>query len=417
MKLINKFLNRETIFYLIFGVLTTIVNFVVFTPLNELGMNSIIANTIAWVAAVIFAYITNKIFVFNSTTKGITNISKEILMFFLARVFSLLVENVGLLIADIVNINTYVAKIFLAVFVVIINYVLSKLIIFNKEDSLMKTLSNKIKENNSLLVAMGIAFIVPIIILVGIFIGREVFPFGEQMYLRSDCYHQYAPFYKELYRKLTTGGSLTYSWEIGMGVNFTSLYAYYLASPVNLLLGLVPEAHIIEAMEFFIILKVALACTFCAYYLSKRYKTTSLAVAAFGLFYGFSSYYAAYSWNIMWLDCLALLPLIILGLERLVKNNKCILYCVALGISIFSNYYISIMICIYCVIYFIYLVYTDERKKTSYFVAKRSLNFIIYSVIAGGFGACLILPEIYTLGLSSSGDFNFPASLSNYFSI
>ncbi len=282
---------------------------------------------------------------------------------------------------------------------------------------MLKTTTDYFKSKSNLLLALGIAFIVPIIILVGIFIGREIYPFGDQMYLRSDCYHQYAPFYKELYRKLTEGGSLTYSWEIGMGLNFTSLYAYYLASPINLLLGLIPEAHIIEAMGCLIILKVAASCTTCAYYLSKRFNTTSLAVAAFGLFYGFSSYFAAYSWNIMWLDCMVLLPLIVLGLDRLVRDNKCFLYCVALGLSIFSNYYIAIMLCIYCVIYFIYLIFTEKRKLTSYFVAVRSLNFIIYSVIAGCFAMCLIIPEVYTLGLSSSGEFSFPETLTNYFSI
>ena len=81
-----------------------------------------------------------------------------------------------------------------------------------------------------------LAFVIPYIVLSAIYIGREIFPYGDNMYLRSDCYHQYAPFYKELYRKITTGGSLTYSWNIGMGLNFTSLFAYYLASPMNLLL-------------------------------------------------------------------------------------------------------------------------------------------------------------------------------------
>lgn len=262
-----------------------------------------------------------------------------------------------------------------------------------------------------------LAFVIPVIIMTGIFIGREVFPFGDMMYLRSDCYHQYAPFYQELYRKLSSGGSLTYSWEIGMGVNFTSLYAYYLASPINLLIGLLPSGCIIEVIGTFIILKIALSCTTCTYYLSKHFKTNSMITAAFGLFYGFSSYFAAFSWNIMWLDCMILLPLIILGLERLVKENKCFLYCISLGLAIFSNYYIAIMLCIYCVIYFVYLIFTHNKKITSYFVAKRFLNFFIYSLIAGGLAACLLLPEIYTLGLSASGDFNFPDTLTNYFSI
>jgi len=262
-----------------------------------------------------------------------------------------------------------------------------------------------------------LAFVIPYIVLSAIYIGREIFPYGDNMYLRSDCYHQYAPFYKELYRKITTGGSLTYSWNIGMGLNFTSLFAYYLASPMNLLLGFIPEGNVADFIGWMIVFKVALSCTTCSYYLSKKFDTKSLATVAFGLFYGFSSYMAAYSWNIMWLDCMILLPLIILGLERLVENNKCFLYCITLALAIFSNYYISIMLCIYMVIYFVYLLFTTKKKQTTYFVAKRVLNFIIYSLIAGGISACLLLPEIYTLGLSASSNFNFPDTLSNYFSI
>lgn len=83
-----------------------------------------------------------------------------------------------------------------------------------------------------------IAFFVPIFIMILIYLIRGIYPFGEQMYLRSDMYHQYAPFYQELANKLKEGGSLTYTWNVGMGMNFTALAAYYLASPRMTLIGL-----------------------------------------------------------------------------------------------------------------------------------------------------------------------------------
>ena len=61
---------------------------------------------------------------------------------------------------------------------------------------------------------------------------------------------------------------------------------------------------------------------------------------------------AAYNWNVMWLDVIVLAPLVILGIERLVKEGKCYLYCIALSLSILSNYYLSIMLCIFLVLYF-----------------------------------------------------------------
>lgn len=263
-----------------------------------------------------------------------------------------------------------------------------------------------------------LGFLVPFIILGGIFIGKEIIPWGENMYLRSDMYHQYAPFYKELYNKLTSGGSLEFSWNIGMGVNFTAVYAYYLASPINLLLGLLPEGYIIHAMDFLIVFKTALAGLTCSYYLSKHFNTKSAAVGAVSVFYALSSYMAAFSWNIMWLDCIFLLPLIVLGLERLVKEGKYRLYTISLGIAIFTNYYIAIMICIFAVIYFFMLLVTDTAsEKPRFYTLKKMISFGIFSLIAGGIGAIMFIPELYALGYTVSGNFSFPEVWANYFSI
>ena len=73
------------------------------------------------------------------------------------------------------------------------------------------------------------AFCIPVVIMIIIFWQRGIFPFGEESFLRTDMYHQYAPFFSEFQDKLSRGGSLLYSWNIGMGVNFSALYAYYLA--------------------------------------------------------------------------------------------------------------------------------------------------------------------------------------------
>ena len=65
----------------------------------------------------------------------------------------------------------------------------------------------------------------------------------------------------------------------------------------------------------------------------------------------------------MWLDCILLFPVIMQGLERLVKEKKGILYCISLGVSILSNYYISIMICMFMVIYYFCLLILEGRKS------------------------------------------------------
>lgn len=260
------------------------------------------------------------------------------------------------------------------------------------------------------------AFLVPVLVMVIIFVQRRIFPFGEESFLRTDMYHQYAPFFSEFHHKLKEGGSLLYSWDVGMGVNFSALYAYYLASPLNWLLILCPKSLIIEFMTYSIVIKTGLAGLAMAYYLRKHCRTQDFGIAFFAIFYALSGYMAAYSWNIMWLDCIILLPIIVLGLERLVYQKKGILYGIALGASILSNYYISIMICIFMVIYFGCLEILKGKQRIGDFF-KDCFRFALYSLLAGGLSAAVLLPEIFALQATASGKFSFPKTFSSYFSI
>lgn len=140
---------KEVITYIIFGVLTTLVNFASFWLFNRiLGERLyLVNNIIAWVIAVIFAYITNKLFVFESKSWRANTVFKEVAEFLGARIFSLIIEEGGLwLFVDILNFDSFsfsvlgfeitgklIAKVVLAVIVVILNYIFSKFIIFKKE--------------------------------------------------------------------------------------------------------------------------------------------------------------------------------------------------------------------------------------------------------------------------------------------
>ena len=141
--------KKEIINYIIFGVLTTVVNFAVFWLFNRLlGKNFyLLSNVIAWIVAVAFAYVTNRIWVFESKVTTVKGILLEVGEFFLARLFSLVVEEAGLLILvdllkfkvlsfDLFSFNVtgeMLAKVILAVIVVILNYFFSKFIIFKKQ--------------------------------------------------------------------------------------------------------------------------------------------------------------------------------------------------------------------------------------------------------------------------------------------
>lgn len=136
--------NREMLMYLFFGGLTTVVSFVTAIVSKDLfesagmgkGAVSIISTIISWICAVTFAYVTNRIWVFDSKVKGKKGILTEMVSFYGGRVFTLLVE-MGMmwLFYSVMGINYTVAKIIASVVVLILNYVISKLFVFKKKEA------------------------------------------------------------------------------------------------------------------------------------------------------------------------------------------------------------------------------------------------------------------------------------------
>lgn len=151
MKMIKDMLkkHKELLVYIFFGVLTTLVNFIAFGVFNNiLGKNFyLVSNAIAWIISVVFAYITNKLFVFHSGSFAFGILLREIIEFLFARIFSFIIEEFGMwLFIDVFNFDVYstqifdfvltgqfIVKILLAIIVVIMNYFFSKFIIFAKK--------------------------------------------------------------------------------------------------------------------------------------------------------------------------------------------------------------------------------------------------------------------------------------------
>ena len=137
--------------------------------------------------------------------------------------------------------------------------------------------------------------------------------------------------------------------------------------------------YMIEIMNMLIVMKLCASSVTFSYYISKHFHTKKCTIALFGMFYALSAYSAAYSWNIMWLDCIVLIPLIMLGLEKLVDENKCYLYCISLGLCIFTNYYISIMVCISVCLYFMCLwLHMTVTNHLEYILKRYYAGFFIH---------------------------------------
>jgi len=131
-KLKEKLLSKEVILYLVFGVLTTLVNIIVFTLLyRTLGVGTVASNVAAWVLSVLFAYVTNRTFVFESKAAGAKAVIIEAIGFFSGRIMTGLLDTVIIYVSvDILAMDDLVMKILSNVLVVILNYVISKFIVF-----------------------------------------------------------------------------------------------------------------------------------------------------------------------------------------------------------------------------------------------------------------------------------------------
>lgn len=260
-----------------------------------------------------------------------------------------------------------------------------------------------------------LSFCIPFLGLLGIFIVRGIYPFGTRSFMFSDMYHQYVPFLTEFARKLREGESLAYSWYVGLGSDFTSVYAYYLASPVYWFAALCPQSLLIEYMTFFCVVKIGLCGVAFAFYLSRRFQTKDLRIVWFSVFYAMSGFVAAYNWNHMWLDCLWLAPFVILGLEELVKNGRYRLYCISLCASIFTNYYLSIMLCIFLVLYFLLQLFTNGLTFGKKLQAV--LRFGAFSLLAGGMAGVLLFPVMSAMHVTEFHDISFPKKVKVYFNL
>ena len=123
-------LDKELFLYVVFGTLTTIVNIVVYFTLEYIGVNYIISNIIAWFLSVLFAYVTNRIWVFESKSP---NIMKEMVLFFSGRIFTGVLDTALLyLFVDILTLGNTFSKIAVEIIITILNYLLSKLIVFKE---------------------------------------------------------------------------------------------------------------------------------------------------------------------------------------------------------------------------------------------------------------------------------------------
>ena len=242
---------------------------------------------------------------------------------------------------------------------------------------------------------LWIAFGFPILICCISFALLKVYPFGSRSALIIDGVHQYIGFYEELSHQLSKGASWIFS-EHGMGYNFYSVFSYYLSSPFNLLILILMQfSYVNEAVTIVVLLKIGLTGACMAWYVQKKTEgRTDIAVVT-GCMYGLSNYILGYYSNLMWLDCIMLLPVLAFCIEEMVSRGKWKKYTLILGYCIISNYYLGFILCVFSLLYFSAVYASSEKRK--YHGLKACAKFAGSSLLAGGLAAFILFPGVFAV--------------------
>lgn len=233
-----------------------------------------------------------------------------------------------------------------------------------------------------------------------------MWPFGEKSAMMVDMHHQYAPLLAELRYDILHGGNPLYTFEVGLGANYLSLFGYYLASPFNVFLLLFPERLLAQGILFITLLKNALSGALFALCVQQIFGKRGLHIPIVSVMYSLMMYLIAYSWNLMWLDVVMIMPLVVYGFERLMHTGKFLTYVLSLAYALYANYYIGFMLCIFLVLY--YLAYCVRSRRTGKQLGVSFARFAGFSVLSAGLVAVLLIPVYFALQNTSAAGADLP---------
>ena len=245
-----------------------------------------------------------------------------------------------------------------------------------------------------------------IVCMSSIFVLSGFFPFGGKSMLTSDMRSQYVDFFAFFKHNLISD----YSFKIGIGSDAIGFFAYYLASPVNLLVFLFDNMEYAAAAIF--VLKIALcalSCSLCLKhsFLTKRAAEHDLLLAVLSNCYAFCGFTMMYSMNVIWFDNVYIFPVLILAVEKLVFEHKeYLIYISALNLLV--NFYIGIISTIFSVFY-IFALYIIQRDAV-----RKSFGLIIKCFFLGASLSCgLLMPTLIGMSKSKMSSDNKFAQLSD----
>ncbi len=236
-----------------------------------------------------------------------------------------------------------------------------------------------------------LSFAVPFLLVMAAFAANGVSPFGKNMAVTGDALFQFIDFASYLRTVVFGNNDFVYSLSKNLGGEMAGLAAYYFFSPLNLITVLFPGEMLPDALFLLFCTGPAL-CSLSMCLCLGKLKGTKWTDLIFSFSYGLSGFMIVYVELYHYYTDLILLPLIYLGLKRMIEKKKPDLcYVICLALSIICNYYFGYMICIFCVLIYIYEVLLDKEKIKSF------AAFALSSSAAGALSAFALIPAVLSL--------------------
>ena len=236
-----------------------------------------------------------------------------------------------------------------------------------------------------------LAFFVPVILMIIVFALCGIWPIGINTVMTGDTTFQFVDYLSYLQSIIFGENDFTYSMSKNLGGEMAGFSAYYYFSPLNMLTLIFPSKWLPIGICLILILAPGLCSLSMCIILGKLYELEPFTLI-FSYAYGLMAYIVVYNELFQYYTNFILLPIIFYGLIRLIRDQKLsLIYVVSLGAAIFNNYYTGYMICIFCLLYFIYEIILNG------FSWKKAGIFAGASVLAAGLAAVTLIPAVLSL--------------------
>ena len=238
-----------------------------------------------------------------------------------------------------------------------------------------------------------VSFIIPIIIMTGVYLSQGIYWNSDTSPLLGDGFHQYVIFDIALRNILHGNGSLFYTFTSGLGLNFYALSSYYLGSFLSPLVYFFNLSNMPDAVYLTTLLKFGLIGLSTYFSLNKLFQSIPKPLKL-----ALSTSYALMSFTVSqleiktWLDVFILIPLIITGLHLLITEKKFLLYFTSLSILFIQNYYFGYMTALFLIFWYLCQISWDFKTRKSSII-----DFVVTSFLAGMASLILTLPTLFDL--------------------